>query len=123
MTTLPAPSRLLLTIAEPTRIRLVNCLAAAPLCVSDLQAILDLPQPTVSRHLTILRQAGVVHDTPVGPFVLYRLPQENTASRRLLDAALDALTREGEMKAERRRALDRHRSHTRFQIPQGALPA
>ncbi len=123
MTTLPAPSRLLLTIAEPTRIRLVNCLAAAPLCVSDLQAILDLPQPTVSRHLTILRQAGVVHDTPVGPFVLYRLPQENTASRRLLDAALEALTREGEMKAERRRALDRHRSHTRFQIPQGALPA
>jgi ArsR family transcriptional regulator len=91
--------------------------------VSDLQAILDLPQPTVSRHLTILRQAGVVHDTPVGPFVLYRLPQENTASRRLLDAALEALTREGEMKAERRRALDRHRSHTRFQIPQGALPA
>ncbi len=122
MTSLPAPSRLLLTIAEPTRIRLVNCLAAAPLCVSDLQAVLDLPQPTVSRHLTILRQAGIVQDTPVGPYVLYRLLRENTASRRLLDATLDALTREDEMKAERRRALDRHRSHTRFQIPEGALP-
>lgn len=101
----------------------MNCLAAAPLCVSDLQAVLDLPQPTVSRHLTILRQAGIVQDTPVGPYVLYRLLRENTASRRLLDAALDALIREDRMKAERRRALDRHRSHTRFQIRQGALPA
>ena len=64
---------LLLTIAEPTRLRILNCLAAAPLFVSDLQALLDLPQPTVSRHLQVLRKADVVRDTPIAQFVLYRL--------------------------------------------------
>ena len=123
MPTILTPSRLLLTIAEPTRIRLVNCLAAAPLFVSDLQAVLELPQPTVSRHLTVLRQAGIVRDTPVGPYVLYRLQRDDPTVRVLLDATLDALAREDPMKAERRRALDRHRSHTRFQIPEGARPA
>src|SRR3954463_10687816 len=63
---------LLLTVAEPTRLRILNCLAAAPLFVSDLQAILGLPQPTVSRHLQILRRAEVVRDTPIAQFVLYR---------------------------------------------------
>ena len=41
---------LLLTVAEPTRLRILNCLAAAPLFVSDLQLVLGLPQPTVSRR-------------------------------------------------------------------------
>ena len=43
----------LLTVAEPTRLRILNCFAAASLFVSDLQAVLDLPQPTVSRHLQV----------------------------------------------------------------------
>jgi DNA-binding transcriptional ArsR family regulator len=51
---------LLLTVAEPTRLRILNCLAVAPLFVSDLQAILGLPQPTISRHLQVLRRAELV---------------------------------------------------------------
>src|ERR1041384_6874592 len=70
------PVELLLTIAEPTRLRILNCLAAAPLFVSDLQAVLDLPQPTVSRHLQVLRRAEVVRDTPIAQFVLYRLRRD-----------------------------------------------
>ena len=54
----PSSTELLLTVAEPTRLRILNCLAAAPLFVSDLQAVLGLPQPTVSRHLQVLRRAG-----------------------------------------------------------------
>ena len=53
---------LLLTVAEPTRLRILNCLAAAPLFVSDLQDLLALPQSTVSRHLTVLRKAELVRD-------------------------------------------------------------
>ena len=67
---------LLLTVAEPTRLRILNCLAAAPLFVSDLQAVLDLPQPTVSRHLQVLRRADLVRDTPIAQFVLYRLRRD-----------------------------------------------
>src|SRR5215471_5792125 len=82
---------LLVTVAEPTRLRIVNCLAAAPLFVSDLQAVLDLPQPTVSRHLQVLRRADLVADTPVAQFVLYRLRRSPDAPGRLLAAVLDAL--------------------------------
>jgi ArsR family transcriptional regulator len=107
-----SPTTLLTTIAEPTRFRLVNCLAAAPLFVSDLQAILDLPQPTVSRHLTVLRHVGLVRDTQVGPFVLYRLCREGPHAR-LLTAILDALGTEEPLRLERHRASDQSRSRTR----------
>ena len=83
--------RAALTVAEPTRLRILNCLAAAPLFVSDLQAVLDLPQPTVSRHLQVLRKAEVVRDTPIAQFVLYRLRRDTGAHGRLLSAILDAL--------------------------------
>ena len=72
----PSVTEVLLTIAEPTRLRILNCLAAAPLFVSDLQDVLDLPQPTVSRHLQVLRKAELVRDTPIAQFVLYRLRRD-----------------------------------------------
>jgi len=117
MTAGESPTQLLLTIAEPTRLRILNCLTAAPLFVSDLQAILDLPQPTVSRHLTVLRKAGLVRDTPIAQFVLYRVRREGGPQGRLLQAILDAIGHDETMRVERHRALDRNRSHTRAQLP------
>jgi ArsR family transcriptional regulator, arsenate/arsenite/antimonite-responsive transcriptional repressor len=107
---------LLLTVAEPTRLRILNCLAAAPLFVSDLQAVLDLPQPTVSRHLQVLRRADLVRDTPIAQFVLYRLRREPGVPGRMLSAILDAVRNDDEMRAERDRAADRSRSHTRSRV-------
>lgn len=114
----PAPStaELLLTVAEPTRLRILNCLAAAPLFVSDLQAVLGLPQPTVSRHLQVLRRAELVRDTPVAPFVLYRLRAASGAHGRLLAAILEAAAGEAVMRAERARAAERSRAHTRTRV-------
>src|SRR5947208_17029378 len=84
MHTAPSATELLLTVAEPTRLRILNCLAAAPLFVSDLQVVLDLPQPTVSRHLQVLRRADLVRDTPIAQFVLYRLRRDLGSQGRLL---------------------------------------
>jgi ArsR family transcriptional regulator len=109
-------TELLLTVAEPTRLRILNCLAAAPLFVSDLQAVLDLPQPTVSRHLQVLRKADVVRDTPVAQFVLYRLRRDLDRPGRLLGTILDVLGHDERMRAERARAFDRSRSHTRARV-------
>jgi len=104
---------LLLTLAEPTRLRIVNCLAAAPLFVSDLQIVLGLPQPTVSRHLQVLRKADLVRDTPVAQYVLYRLRRDPGSQGRLLSAILDAVVHDDRgMRTERDRAADRSRSHT-----------
>lgn len=107
---------LLLTISEPTRLRILNCLAAAPLFVSDLQSVLELPQPTVSRHLKVLRSANVVRDTPISQYVLYRLRRGTDPRGRLLGAVLDALSHDDVMRGERHRAADRSRSHTRLRV-------
>lgn len=104
---------LLVTVAEPTRLRILNCLAAAPLFVSDLQDLLDLPQPTVSRHLTVLRRAELVRDTPVAPFVLYRIRRDVGPQGKLLNAILDALATDPPLRRERSRALDRSRTRGR----------
>lgn len=116
MSPLP-PTDLLLILAEPTRLRIMNCLAAAPLFVSDLQAVLDLPQPAVSRHLTVLKKAGLVRDTPIAQFVLYRLKHETGPQGRLTQAVIDALGHDEPMRLERHRALDRSRAHGRGRMP------
>jgi len=109
----PSATDILLTVAEPTRLRILNCLAAAPLFVSDLQDVLDLPQPTVSRHLQVLRRADLVRDTPIAQFVLYRIRRDAGVPGRLLSAILDAVVQDDSgMRAERDRAAHRSRSHT-----------
>jgi ArsR family transcriptional regulator len=115
MTSATSSTDLLLTVAEPTRLRILNCLAAAPLFVSDLQAILDLPQPTVSRHLQVLRRADLVRDTPIAQFVLYRIRRDLGRQGRLLSAILDAVIHDDAgLRSERARAADRSRAHTRI---------
>jgi ArsR family transcriptional regulator, arsenate/arsenite/antimonite-responsive transcriptional repressor len=113
MTSASSSTEFLLTVAEPTRLRILNCLAAAPLFVSDLQAILDLPQPTVSRHLQVLRRADLVRDTPIAQFVLYRIRRNLGRQGRLLSAILDAVVNDDpRLRSERARAADRSRAHT-----------
>lgn len=109
MTLETSASDLLATVAEPTRLRILNCLAAAPLFVSDIQDVLDLPQPTVSRHLTVLKKAALVRDTAVAPFVLYRLCRDSGPQGRLVRTILDTLGGEAEFRRERSLALQRSR--------------
>ena len=59
--------------ADPTRLRLLNLLRLGGICVCDLRAVLQLPQPTVSRHLITLRHAGLVTDARKGTRIVYSL--------------------------------------------------
>lgn len=67
---------------EPTRLRLLNLLLRGSICVCDLQAVLEVPQPTVSRHLAALRHAGLVEDSRIGPRVFYALARPATPTLR-----------------------------------------
>src|SRR3990170_1000418 len=75
--------------AEPTRLRLLNLLRQGDICVCDLQQVLDLPQPTVSRHLKELRQAGLVTDRRDGARVVYSLVAGTNPHIRSLYQLLD----------------------------------
>jgi ArsR family transcriptional regulator len=59
--------------ADATRIRILNLLAAGELCVCDIVGLLDLPQPTVSRHLAYLRRTGLVEGRRGWKYAHYRL--------------------------------------------------
>ncbi len=64
-------------LADPTRVSIVNRLACADeCCVCDLTEAFDLSQPTVSHHLRILRDAGLVEAERRGTWAYYRLVPE-----------------------------------------------
>ena len=75
-------------IADPYRLRMLATLAraAGEVCVCDFTAALPLNQPTVSHHLRILREAGLVTFERRGTWVYYRLA--NDAARRIEGATL-----------------------------------
>jgi ArsR family transcriptional regulator len=61
-------------LADPTRIAIVNRLAGAgEVCVCDLVEEFELSQPTISHHLRLLRQAGLVEAERRGTWAYYRL--------------------------------------------------
>lgn len=60
-------------LADPTRVRIIGLLVDSELCVSDLCAILDMSQPTISHQLRSLRQLRLVTARKEGRHVLYTL--------------------------------------------------
>ena len=71
---LATTTRLLKAFADPVRLRLLNLLSRdREVCVCYLHEALELPQPTVSRHLAYLRKTGLVVGRKEGLWVHYRL--------------------------------------------------
>ncbi len=75
--------------SDPTRLRLLNLLRLGSICVCDLQAVLRIPQPTVSRHLAALRHAGLVSDVRKATRIVYSLTPGVTPQIEALHSLLD----------------------------------
>ena len=67
------PERLFRALGDRTRLRIINLLARRSLCVCDIQRILGQPQPSVSRHLALLKSAGLIGDRRDGMRTFYAL--------------------------------------------------
>jgi ArsR family transcriptional regulator len=68
------PESLFAALAHPLRLRSLLLLAGeGELCVCELVHVLEVAQPTVSRHLAQLREGGLVSDRREGTWVHYRL--------------------------------------------------
>jgi ArsR family transcriptional regulator, arsenate/arsenite/antimonite-responsive transcriptional repressor len=69
-------------LGDPVRLRLLSLIAAAQadkgICVCELVPAFDLSQPTISHHLKLLRQAGLVGSERRGTWVYYWLMPEVT---------------------------------------------
>ena len=63
-------------LGDPVRLRLVSLIGAhqgGEACVCDLTDAFDLTQPTISHHLKVLREAGIITSERRGTWVYYRL--------------------------------------------------
>jgi ArsR family transcriptional regulator, arsenate/arsenite/antimonite-responsive transcriptional repressor len=82
---------LLKALGDPTRLTMMAALrkAAAPVCICDFTAALNLSQPTISHHMAKLREAGLVEAEKRGIWVYYRLhPNLPANAAGILDALL-----------------------------------
>ncbi|HTW20378.1 MAG TPA: metalloregulator ArsR/SmtB family transcription factor [Mycobacteriales bacterium] len=72
---------LLKALADPTRLRLMSLIAASDeACVCDLNTTFDVSQPTISHHLRVLREAGLVESERRGTWVWYRARRDALAA-------------------------------------------
>lgn len=68
-------------LGDPARLRLLSMIASragGEVCVCDLTPAFDLSQPTISHHLKLLKQAGLIDSERRGTWVYYRLLPEMT---------------------------------------------
>lgn len=70
------------TLADPTRRTIFERLVERPRSVSELAGTLPVSRPAVSQHLKILKDAGLVLDTPAGKHRIYRVDPEGLAALR-----------------------------------------
>ena len=90
-----SPELLFEALADETRRRILALLLArGELCVCDLFGALKLPQPKVSRHLAIMREAGLLMQRKQGTWVHYRLnPEMPMWAGQVLSAMADGIER------------------------------
>lgn len=83
-------ARVFKALGDPVRLQLLSMIASragGEVCVCDLTPAFDLSQPTISHHLKLLREAGLIEGQRRGTWVYYRLVPETT------DRLADILTR------------------------------
>lgn len=85
-------------LAHPVRILLVSALADGEQCVCELNALADIDQSGLSRHLAILKKAGIVSDRREGMKVFYRL--ETPCILKAFECAVDVVKAEASRRAK-----------------------
>ncbi len=87
---------LLKALSDPVRLRLLSLVAShvdGESCVCDLQAAFDLSQPTISHHLKVLHEVGLLDRAKRGVWVYYRVRRDALAGIAALIGNADELDR------------------------------
>ena len=89
-------------LSDPTRIFILYALNESPLNVTEMTNELSLPQPTISRHLKILRERGLVYTERQGTVITYHLVDQRViqAMDLLRSAMRDRLTQRASLITE-----------------------
>ena len=94
------------SLEDETRLRIMALLLdAGELCVCDFMAVLQLPQSTVSRHLSNLKNAGWLADRRAGVWIHYSLSPDLSAVHRTFISTLRTILAQNEVVAQDRERL------------------
>lgn len=91
-------SKKLKALSDPGRLKILYLMRFRPLCVCELTELLGLTQPTISRHLQKLEEAGFVKPKKHKIFQIYALSPKDTFTETLLDEIFEALKEDKELK-------------------------
>ncbi len=98
------PARLFKTLSDPTRLRLLNLLGCGETCVCELTDTLRVVQPKVSRHLALLKRAGLVEARRDGKWMHYRWAKHgDPLVRHVILGLREWMANDEKMKGERHR--------------------
>ncbi|RUM43152.1 MAG: transcriptional regulator [Desulfocapsa sp.] len=77
--------RVMKALSDPNRVRIIKILEKKDLCVCELRDLIGLAQSTVSKHLKVLEDAGMVDYSKEGSWFIYRLTEgEESAYARVM---------------------------------------
>jgi len=86
----PVVARMFKAFSDPLRLRILHQLRGGELCVCDLVEILNVPQPTASRHLAYLKRAGLVGSRRERYWTFYTLAAGRSVSHKKLLECLES---------------------------------
>ncbi len=94
-------------LSDPSRIRIIKMLETRELCVCEIREVLGLSTSTVSKHLSILRDAGLIADSKDGKWVNFRLNRRPDSGflRSELDLVARSFSDDEQVVADRKKLL------------------
>lgn len=98
-------------LSDPTRVRIVAALRVGEVCVCELTEALEISQSTLSSHLQVIRQAGLVSTRKCGKWIYYDLEDGQVG---IVDALFSS--HQGALKADRRLQRDAKRLQERLKM-------
>jgi len=84
-------TKVLKALSDPTRLEIVALLSFRPHCVCELVNIIGFSQPTISRHLQVLTDAGITSFEKPKFFIIYKLSPKDEFTHKILDTLLEEL--------------------------------
>jgi DNA-binding transcriptional ArsR family regulator len=101
-------AEVLKAMADPTRLKILHCLQSGERCVSDILAVVGGSQANVSKHLSVLKRAGLVDCRRAGLNVYYKIIDEGvfTICRNVCDSLEMRIESEHQTIIEGRQLMD-----------------
>ena len=93
-------------LSDKNRMRIVLMLRERPLCVCEISEALNIALSTISAHLKILRNTGLIEDSKDGRWVIYRLAEGNSFINEIIRIIEDEIGSDNQVLRDRKTVAD-----------------